>query len=87
MSSRRFPQLLVALAVAAAFSPSLPALAQSGARPNIVYFMADELGYYELSCMGHPHLRTPRIDQMAAEGMRFTQALAGSSVCARRVVA
>ena len=51
-------------------------------RPNIVYIMADELGYYELSCLGHPHIQTPSIDRMAREGMRFTQALAGSSVCA-----
>ncbi len=49
---------------------------------NVVYIMADELGYYELSCMGHPNIETPRIDAMASEGIRFTQALAGSSVCA-----
>lgn len=51
-------------------------------RPNIVYVMADELGYYELSCMGNPHIKTPNIDRMAKEGVRFTQALAGSSLCA-----
>ncbi len=52
------------------------------APPNIVYIMADELGYYELSCMGNPHIQTPNIDRMAQQGIRFTQALAGSSVCA-----
>ncbi len=51
-------------------------------KPNVVYIMADELGYYELSCMGNPNLQTPRIDAMARQGVRFTQALAGSSVCA-----
>ncbi len=51
-------------------------------KPNLVYIMADELGYYELSCMGNPHIRTPNIDRLAAEGIRFTQALAGASVCA-----
>ncbi|MFA7369729.1 MAG: sulfatase-like hydrolase/transferase [Kiritimatiellales bacterium] len=51
-------------------------------RPNIIYFMADELGYYELSHMGHPVLRTPNIDRLAAEGTRFTQFLAGGNVCA-----
>ena len=51
-------------------------------KPNVVYIMSDELGYYELSCMGNPHIKTPRIDAMAAEGVRFTQALAGSSLCA-----
>ena len=51
-------------------------------QPNIVYVMADELGYYELSHMGSPYIKTPRIDELAAGGMRFTQALAGSSLCA-----
>jgi len=50
--------------------------------PNIVYIMSDELAYYELSHMGNPKIRTPRIDRMAAEGIRFTQALAGAPVCA-----
>ena len=56
--------------------------ADSKPRPNIVFIMADELGYYELSCVGSPSLLTPNIDRMAREGLRFTQALAGSSVCA-----
>ncbi len=51
-------------------------------QPNIVYIMLDELGYFELSCMGNKYLVTPNIDKMADEGMRFTQALAGSAVCA-----
>ncbi len=51
-------------------------------KPNIVYIMSDELGYYELSCLGNPHIQTPRIDRMAKEGIRFTQGLAGSSLCA-----
>lgn len=51
-------------------------------KPNIIHIVSDELGYYELSCMGNRHLQTPNIDRMAAEGVRFTQALAGSSVCA-----
>ncbi len=50
--------------------------------PNIVYIMSDELAYYELSHMGHGKIKTPRIDQFAAEGIRFTRALAGSPVCA-----
>ncbi len=50
--------------------------------PNIVFIMSDELAYYELSHMGNPYIRTPNIDQMAAEGIRFTQALAAAPVCA-----
>lgn len=51
-------------------------------KPNIVFLILDELGYYELSCMGHPIMETPNIDKVAAEGMRFTQMLAGAPVCA-----
>lgn len=50
--------------------------------PNIVYMMSDELAYFELSHMGNPYIKTPNIDRMAAEGIRFTQALAGAPVCA-----
>ncbi|MDP6118175.1 MAG: sulfatase-like hydrolase/transferase [Planctomycetota bacterium] len=50
--------------------------------PNIVFIMSDELAYYELSHMGNPYIKTPRIDKFAAEGIRFTQALAGAPVCA-----
>lgn len=50
--------------------------------PNIVFIMSDELAYYELSHMGNPYIRTPNIDQMAREGIRFTQALAAAPVCA-----
>ncbi len=77
--SPRIYSLAFLLALCAVAQP-LQARGEDG--PNIVYIMADELGYYELSHMGHPHIRTPNIDKMAAEGMRFTQCLAGSSLCA-----
>ena len=51
-------------------------------RPNIVYIMLDEWGYFESSMMNHPILSTPNMDKLAAEGMRFTQFLAGANVCA-----
>ena len=51
-------------------------------KPNVVYIMSDELAYYELSHMGNPYIKTPNIDKFAKEGIRFTQALAGSPVCA-----
>ena len=51
-------------------------------KPNIIYFMLDEWGYFESSVMGHPILSTPNIDKVASEGIRFTQFLAGASVCA-----
>ena len=50
--------------------------------PNIVYIMADDLGYGELGCYGQKKIRTPNLDRMAREGIRFTQFYAGSPVCA-----
>ena len=50
--------------------------------PNIVYIMADDLGYGHLKAYGGAKIETPHIDRLAAEGMRFTQAYAGSTVCA-----
>jgi len=51
-------------------------------KPNIIFIMADDQGYADLGCYGSPFVKTPHLDQMAAEGMRFTQVYAGSPVCA-----
>ncbi len=51
-------------------------------KPNIVFILADDLGYGDLSCYGQQHFQTPNLDKMAAGGMRFTQHYAGTSVCA-----
>ncbi len=51
-------------------------------RPNVVYIMADELGYYEPSFMGNPNIKTPNLDKFASEGIVFKNMFAGSSVCA-----
>ena len=50
--------------------------------PNIVFILADDLGYGDLSCFGQGTLRTPHLDHMASEGMRLTRHYAGSTVCA-----
>ncbi len=50
--------------------------------PNIVVILADDLGYGDLGCYGQETIRTPNLDRMAASGMRFTDAYAGSAVCA-----
>ena len=72
--------LLRHLASAAVLSFVLPrpALAADPARPpNIVFILADDLGYGDLGCYGQKRIRTPNLDRMAAEGMRFTQFYAG----------
>jgi arylsulfatase A-like enzyme len=51
------------------------------APPNIVYIMADDLGYADVGCYGRPDLRTPNIDRIAARGVRFLQGYANSAVC------
>lgn len=54
----------------------------TGKRPNIVFIMADDLGYADLGCYGQKHLKTPCIDRMAREGLKFTQCYTGAVVCA-----
>ena len=50
-------------------------------KPNIVYIMADDLGYADLSCYGRREYKTPNIDSIARHGVRFLQAYANSAVC------
>ena len=57
-------------------------LAASAAKPNIIYIMADDLGYAELGSYGQKKIKTPHLDKLAAEGMRFTDHYTGSPVCA-----
>src|SRR5260221_1355446 len=51
-------------------------------KPNILFILADDLGYGDLGCYGQTRIKTPNIDRLAAEGVRFTQCYAGSTVCA-----
>jgi arylsulfatase A len=51
-------------------------------KPNIIYILADDLGYGDLSCYGQKKFTTPHLDRMAEEGMRFTDHYSGSTVCA-----
>lgn len=64
-------------------SLSLLALSAAGAaKPNLIWIMADDLGYGELGCYGQKVIATPNLDRMAREGMRFTHFYAGATVCA-----
>ena len=73
--------ICLAMAVATA---SWPMAAAKGdvRKPNIILILADDLGYGDLGCYGQKLIETPHLDRMAAEGMRFTQFYAGSTVCA-----
>src|SRR5712691_1420148 len=57
------------------------AFGQTSRRPNIVFILADDMGYADVSCYGRPDLRTPNIDRLAANGVRLLQAYANSAVC------
>jgi len=61
---------------------SLQARIQAKHKPNIIFILADDLGYGDIGCYGQTKIKTPNIDHLAAQGMRFTQCYAGSTVCA-----
>ncbi len=74
--------LLIATAIAFE-SSSIPGATSPGeVRPNIIFIMADDLGYGDLGSYGQETLKTPHIDRLATEGIRFTQVYSGSTVCA-----
>lgn len=76
-------KLLVAWVLAGVFLlTQQPAQTQTVRRPNIIFILADDLGYGDLGSYGSTKIRTPHLDQMAKEGMRFTDFYAGSPVCA-----
>jgi arylsulfatase A len=61
---------------------ALAASAQAADRPNIVFILCDDLGYGDIGAFGQQRIRTPNIDRLAAEGMKFTQHYSGAPVCA-----
>src|SRR5262245_44987965 len=73
--------LLLGLPLLAVTARSPNAGAQAQRPPNVVILLADDLGYGDLGCYGHPTIRTPNLDRMAAEGMRFTDFYAAAPVC------
>lgn len=76
MTRRKFgASILIAVLLAGVARAAEP-------KPNIIVILADDLGYGELGCYGQKLIQTPALDRMAAEGMRFTQFYAGSTVCA-----
>lgn len=70
------PIVCVALAVVGVLNEAV-----ADDRPNIVLLLADDLGYGDLSCFGSPAVKTPNLDRLAKEGIKFTRFYAGSAVC------
>ena len=71
-----------ALGTAALAAGGIGAYAQPASRPpNIIFILADDLGYADVSCYGRRDFTTPNIDRIAARGMRFLQGYANSAVC------
>ena len=65
----------------AVFASSMSAAPQDARRPNILFLMADEFRHDCLGVAGHPLVRTPTLDRLAREGLRFTRAYVASPVC------
>ncbi len=79
--NRYLKTVLAALAIGT-FIASCAHQKTESQHPNIIYILADDLGYGDLSCYGQTKFSTPNIDKLAAQGMRFTQHYSGSTVCA-----
>lgn len=75
-----YSALLLSLLQAAVLAK--PSGASDATKPNIIYILADDLGYGDLGCYGQTQFETPNIDQLAKNGMLFTQHYSGSAVCA-----
>ena len=77
----------ISISASLAIIPSLHAQNEnqngvSSDKPNLIFILADDLGYGDLGCYGQPYINTPNIDSLASKGVRFTQAYAGSPVSA-----
>jgi len=71
----------VAAVLAVSFGGAPPACAAEDDSPNVVIFLADDLGWGDLGCYGHPRIETPHLDRFAAQGVRLTQCYAACGVC------
>ena len=74
--------LTLLLALLPLMASGAPQPAKPPTRPNLVFVLADDLGWRDLGCYGSTFYETPHLDQLAAKGMRFTDAYAACSVCA-----
>ena len=80
-STARAAASVRAVVAASCLLPLTASGAEPARRPNVVVMLADDLGYGDLGCYGHPAIRTPHLDRMAAEGLRLTACYAAAPVC------
>jgi arylsulfatase A-like enzyme len=79
---QRMKTLSLLCAVLVSLASVITAHAADARKPNVIFILADDLGYGELGCYGQKKIRTPSLDRLAAGGMRFTQHYSGNAVCA-----
>jgi arylsulfatase A len=63
------------------FAMTVQAVSAADSRPNVIVILCDDLGFGDLGCNGHPHIQTPNLDRLAAEGIRFTNFYSAAPVC------
>src|SRR5680860_157312 len=78
----RIKSLLLVLAVSVIGIRCSEATHEEERKPNIIFILSDDLNWGDLGCYGQQKIKTPNIDRIAQEGMKFTQAYCGNSVCA-----
>ena len=71
---KKLQKLTYCMGLVAVAAPHAQAATPDSEKPNILFILCDDMGYGDLGCYGQPFIQTPCIDQMAQEGMRFTQA-------------
>ena len=74
-------KLLACIGLASLFLCAIELVADEADRPNIVVVLCDDLGYSDLECYGHPHIKTPQLNKLAEEGIRFTDFYSAAPVC------
>ncbi len=79
MQTLSITRLLLVLSLSIFFAPFAPA--QTPRKPNIIFVLVDDMGYADLGCMGCKDIKTPNIDRLASEGVKFTQFYANAPVC------
>jgi arylsulfatase A-like enzyme len=77
-----FPQIATCVVLAmCAFGVSVSTASSGDDKPNIIFILADDLGFNQLGCYGNTPIKTPNLDQLASRGIRFTQTYSGNTVC------